>query len=124
MFIDVGTAKNKAMALTTRYINILVRMEKNLVTVLLPSFYSNADKERMRQIRRTMLKEFYSFIVSDRVGEFEDRCAALEAVLTHLECATQIDSSKVTAEIWSTPGIIVNEAKNLLEDIQVLNKID
>lgn len=124
MFIDVSAAKNKAMALTTRYINILVRMEKNLVAVLIPSFHSTTDKERMREIRRTMLKEFYNFIVSDREEEFDDRCAALDAVLTHLECATQMDSSKITTVIWSTPGIIVNEAQSLLEDLQVLNKIN
>ncbi len=124
MFIDINAAKNKAMDLTSRYLNILVRMEKNLVAVLIPSFTSTSDKERMRQIRRTMLKEFYNFIVSDQKDEFDDRCAALDAVLTHLECATQIDPSKVTAEIWSTPGIIVKEAQILLEDLQVLNKMN
>jgi len=122
-FIDLNQAKSKAADLTSRYINVLVRLDKGLIGVLLPSTTPNPDKARMRQIRRTMLKEFYSFMVSDQTDEYDDRCAALDAVLSHLECASQIDASKVSAEVWSTPAIVIKEAHSVLEDIKSLNKI-
>lgn len=122
-FIDVNLAKTNALALTSRYINVLVRIERNnLLSVLVPNGQKSADKERLRQIRRTMLKEFYLFISSDQADEFDDRCAALAAVITHLECVTDIDASKVSNEIWSTPKVVIQEAEYILEDLKTLNK--
>lgn len=125
-FIDANQAKSTAMSLTTRYINILVQMDrKGLWDVLIPM--SNPDqnpgKEQLRKIRRKMLKEFYTFIISDRVHEFEERCIALDSVISHLECAAALDASKVSPEVWSTPMVLIKEAYFLLEDIKTLNGV-
>ena len=125
-FIDENQAKSTAMSLTTRYINILVQMDrKGLWDVLIPMANpdQNPGKERLRSIRRTMLKEFYGFIISDRANEFEERCIALDSVIAHLECAVTIDASKVSPEVWSTPIVLIEEAQFVLEDIKTLNGV-
>lgn len=83
----------------------------------------NSGKERLRSIRRTMLKQFYEFIISDHPNEFEERCIALDSVIAHLECAVALDASKVSPEVWSTPIVLIKEAQFILEDIKTLNGV-
>lgn len=122
-FIDDNQAKSTAMGFTTRYINILVRMDwQNLWEVLMPMVAprEKSAKERLSKIRQTMLKEFHKFIVCDRDNEYEQRCMALDSVIAHLECAVAMDASKVPNEVWSTPLVLIKEAELILEDIKTL----